>query len=218
MKKISKAFSLAEVLIAMGVIGVVAALTIPPLMINTTKTETLSRLKETVSLLEKATADIKYECDGDVFNCLTNRNAANDNATTRQEIAQLYKAKFILSKDCTGSTTGCFDSASYRALDGAYSSTYVYDSADWYANARFILNNGTTLAFDWDGYAPFYFIIAIDLNNVKPPNQLGKDTFYYYYDADAKKIRPRNNNDCTTSDYGFGCAKKIFDDNGITYY
>lgn len=213
------AFSLAELIIAIGVIGVVAAITIPMLMINIEKTQTVSKFKEVNSMLEKTMQQIKYDCSGDVFNCITNTGAANDDSASRQELVNLFKPKFKLAKDCTdGTTTGCFGSAQYRALDGSYSSTYVYDSAPWYANARFTLANGATMALDWDGYPPFYFIIAIDLNGAKEPNQLGKDTFYYYYNQPKKMLVPRDNNDCTTSDYGFGCAKKVYDEQAISYY
>lgn len=50
----NRAFTLAEVLITLGVIGVVAAITIPTLIQNYQKQVTVNRLKETYSILEQA--------------------------------------------------------------------------------------------------------------------------------------------------------------------
>ena len=50
-----KAFTLAEVLITLVIIGVIAAMTIPTLMNNTNNQELVSRLKKTYSELSQAT-------------------------------------------------------------------------------------------------------------------------------------------------------------------
>ena len=48
-----RGFTLAEVLITLGIIGVVAAMTIPMLIINYQKRLTLTRLKKTYSQLNQ---------------------------------------------------------------------------------------------------------------------------------------------------------------------
>src|SRR5574344_1973996 len=55
-KPVSKflAFTLAEVLITLGIIGVVAALTIPTLMQKTQERESISKLKKVFSVLQNA--------------------------------------------------------------------------------------------------------------------------------------------------------------------
>ena len=50
----NKGFTLAEVLITLGIIGVVAALTMPALIANSRKTEYSSRLKKFYSMMEQA--------------------------------------------------------------------------------------------------------------------------------------------------------------------
>ena len=54
MKQKRSAFTLAEVLITLGIIGVVAALTLPMLIQNYKKTETVSRLKKFYSTMSQA--------------------------------------------------------------------------------------------------------------------------------------------------------------------
>lgn len=51
---IKKGFTLAEVLITLGVIGIVASLTMPTLLQNTKKSEATARLKKFISLINQA--------------------------------------------------------------------------------------------------------------------------------------------------------------------
>lgn len=52
--KNNKAFTLAEVLITIGIIGVVAAMTIPTLLSNYTKKRTITKLQRAISVLNQA--------------------------------------------------------------------------------------------------------------------------------------------------------------------
>ncbi len=57
-----KAFTLAEVLITLGTIGIIAALTMPSLIQNTKKQEASSRLKKFISVINQAliSAELDY--------------------------------------------------------------------------------------------------------------------------------------------------------------
>ena len=59
------AFTLAEVLITIGIIGVVAAITIPTLITNYQKKVTVNRLKQTYSIIEQAVKRSEAE-NGDI--------------------------------------------------------------------------------------------------------------------------------------------------------
>ena len=59
------AFTLAEVLITMGIIGIVAALTIPALIANYQKQVTVDRLKKSFSVISNAFVTSQYE-NGDM--------------------------------------------------------------------------------------------------------------------------------------------------------
>ena len=54
MKKHKFGFTLAEVLITLGIIGVVAAITIPNLIQNNFEKKTISQLRETQSIISQA--------------------------------------------------------------------------------------------------------------------------------------------------------------------
>lgn len=64
--KKSLAFTLAEVLITIGVIGVVAAITIPSLITKSRKVMVENRLKDTYSILANATRLAEGEFGADI--------------------------------------------------------------------------------------------------------------------------------------------------------
>ena len=66
--KKSLAFTLAEVLITIGVIGVVAAITLPSLITKSRKVMVENRLKDTYSILANATRLAEGEFGADQLN------------------------------------------------------------------------------------------------------------------------------------------------------
>ena len=58
-------FTLAEVLITLGIIGVIAALVIPGLIENTEKRQTVEKLKKVYSTISQA-ASLAQESNGDM--------------------------------------------------------------------------------------------------------------------------------------------------------
>ena len=64
----SKGFTLAEVLITLGIIGVVAAMTLPTLIQNYQKGVALNRLKQTYSQIQNAVELVASENDGNPMN------------------------------------------------------------------------------------------------------------------------------------------------------
>lgn len=86
------AFTLAEVLITLGIIGIVAALTIPNLMTNTKKKQYVARFKKTISTLSNA-ARMSFELYGYDFagvNANCSANGGEDNPESRQSICALF--------------------------------------------------------------------------------------------------------------------------------
>ncbi len=67
-KRIRSAFTLAEVLITLGIIGVVAALTLPNLIANHKALQAQSRLKKSLSTLSQALGLAKAKYDYDIAN------------------------------------------------------------------------------------------------------------------------------------------------------
>lgn len=207
------AFTLAEVLITLGIIGIVAAITIPILLNNSDKQKIVSQVKENFSILAQATASINNDCGGDIAGCIS--NPGNGTASIG-EVANLYKAKLSLAKDCTDGSAGCFPNLIYKRLDNLNGTNF---ESGGYSNARFVLANGTSVAFAWNGVGYIYFYVYFDINGTKGPNQYGKDWFGSYYNANTKTYTPGPaNGDCSTANVGGSCAVNIMRDGDITYY
>ena len=212
------AFTLAEVLITLGIIGVVASLTIPALLANSEKQTIVSKVKEAYSILSQATQKTNNDCGGDISGCITSSTANTDNDdNARFQVADNYKKNLSLSKDCTNTTTGCFANVMYKWLDNSTPFANI-NTANFLANGKFILSNGMSIAFDWNATASDYFDIYVDINGEQGPNMLGKDTFLFLYDLNLKTLKPHATNDCNTGNSGGGCAWVIIRDNAINYY
>ena len=86
-----KGFTLAEVLITLGIIGVVAAITIPILIANTRSQQYRSTLKKTISTLSNAArmAQAQYGFDYAGISAQCGANAANENPEQTQTICAL---------------------------------------------------------------------------------------------------------------------------------
>lgn len=216
----NKGFSLSEVIMALAIVGIIAALTVPSLVQNTSKEEYYQRFKSAYTLLDTATEAINAECNGNIKNCLSNPNAANDDATSRAEVLALYRNKLKVSKFC-GTGTGCFADVTYKKLEGGN-----YRNLDnvIYIDSM-ILSNGISLGVDWDyDVSPGQMIeISIDLNGINSPNQNGIDTFYFIYNSNTAELEPRGginfpNNCSKTSNEGIGCAGRIIKEGGINYW
>lgn len=84
-------FTLAEVLITLGIIGVVAAMTIPVLIANTRSAKYRSQFKKTVSTLSQAArlSDSLYGFDYGGITQVCGNNAAEEHPDTRMSICAL---------------------------------------------------------------------------------------------------------------------------------
>lgn len=216
-------FTLAEVLITLGIIGVVASLTIPIIMNNSEKQTIISKVKEAYSILSQATTEVNNDCGGSIEGCVTSTTAANDNDdNARKEITNEYKKKLSLSKDCTDNSLGCVPNVRYKTL---------YPTATWnnvqadtrYDYARFILANGMSVAIRYHGRSlPSYYItIEVDINGLANPNQHGKDYFFFSYNINTRTLTPNNNADCVSAvspNYGVGCSLRVIQEDAINYY
>lgn len=151
------AFTLAEVLITLGIIGVVAAITIP-ILINSSqdqafKTAYKAAYKDFSQAFAQSFAD----------NSLT---TTNNHTSTAAEWA-IIKNAFNVSKDCTpAQLSDCW--ADGEKLFGGSPDPGLNSSS-------FIDASGRAWAeyYDWEN------LYLVDTNGFKPPNQYGKDRWYF---------------------------------------
>lgn len=210
-------FTLAEVLITLGIIGIVAEITIPVLVRNSQKEATVGKVKKAYSILSQATLAISSDCSGNVLNCITSATMANnDDATSRAQLTALYLPKFRLARDCTTGSTGCFSVNTYKYFNNT--NYGPFSSATWLVNSQIVLSDGTSVGFDWN---PNSYSIVIDINGVNNPNQFGKDVFWFFYDPTKKTALDVNigtGPDCIAGGLGYECAARVIKEGAINYY
>ena len=107
-----KAFTLAEVLVTLGIIGVVSAMTIPTLVKNHQRKVYVTQLQAVVSLLSQAVD--KAIQDNNAISLDETRYSANREANA----SRFFNDYFKIAKNCGDSLTPCF-ADSYETLDGS---------------------------------------------------------------------------------------------------
>ena len=173
-----KAFTLAEVLITLTIIGVIAAMTIPNLLQKWEDQHTVSAVKEVYSILNNAIKMAVAENGpvGDWPDKTTN-SIYNQNANY---IIDVLKPYLKFSKICY-SSNGCMG-ADYKNFYGDSGWGY-WSEANTYGKA--MLKNGMAVSFARIGYGDSakktYWKITADINGKKGPNRYGYDVFLFVY-------------------------------------
>lgn len=160
MKK-NLAFTLAEVLITLGIIGVVAALTMPTLITKHQKNVTVNSLKKFYSAVSQAKALSEVE-NGPFATWEFNSEETKD--SQRENFNKYFRPYLNIVDECKST-----DQCNIPALKSDISYYNFY-----------IMNNGTIFSLkcsnDKEG-KPGCYIIA-DINGNKGPNTYGKDIFF----------------------------------------
>ena len=195
MKK--NAFTLAEVLITLTIIGVIAALTIPNLMQKWSDHADVAKVKDAYSILSNALRMAVAENGSiDSWDWPNTTSTAWDIPENRLYMAQMMQkylkvAKFCGNDDGKGSCkkTYAFDTNGNsgifpRGLGGTYPNGSL-GRLD--RMARIQLTNGMLIGFDTSN---IYYdkLIYVDINGAKKPNRAGYDWFLFPYEVNGKLI------------------------------
>ena len=170
--KIKNAFTLAEVLITLGVIGVVAAVTMPTLIQKVEEHILISQLKQAYAMLNTATRMVVAN-EGEFKDLdLGTQNTAEG----ALKLQKLYEPYLKIMENC-GTKSGCFPKVLY-ALDGK--TPYQYQPRTFGNFSRLRLQNGMSLIFSSEGNGCNNSLlrcgyIRVDVNGDKKPNIAGKD-------------------------------------------
>jgi prepilin-type N-terminal cleavage/methylation domain-containing protein len=165
-----KAFTLAEVLITLGIIGIVAALVMPGLIANYQEKEIAAKLKKVYSTLSNAYVLAMEENGGPL---LTWEGASRTAGSGGELVFAENMLKHMnVSKYC-GNDGGCFPDVMYITLKAGANYSHWEQLPN---RAKAILSDGTSIMFNMSDNLQIY----VDINGFKPPNQLGKDFFYFF--------------------------------------
>ena len=126
--RMKKAFTLAEVLITLTIIGVIAALTIPNLMQNWQKEVTITKVKKAYNILNRAATNIKINTNCDDLACTGLYNITTSWTDTKEfllkftELAQIKDYKLHETNGTFAGNLGC------KAYAGCSTNPNVYFS------------------------------------------------------------------------------------------
>lgn len=198
-------FTLAEVLIVIGIIGIIANMTIPTLVKDTQNKALKVTWKKAYSVLSQATLMVLNENAGTLANLCTNSDCIRD----------VYSEYLPTIKKCNDGTSGCFF---------AWGEPWYYMSkatvGGWGSDSGAILRDGVVVNYAYfnpncNSWANECGNIYVDVNGSKKPNTIGKDIFKIHIQSNG--ISPYGSSsdgleaDCVTSPpsgNGFGCAAK----------
>ncbi len=211
MKKV--AFTLAEVLITLGIIGVVAAMTIPTLLTNQQKKQTATKLVKAISTLNQLIR--LSENENGEFSTWEKLNDQEEfiNRYIRpytkvmQTCNPLSKCGYKSDVQWLQLNNECGDycmpnyggRTPFLGMDGI-----VYTFGYISKNSGAVINNNNQ-------------IIILDINGKDNPNQFGKDIFFFYRDEASNSIIPYGadkghdeiKKDCSKTGTGLYCAAWI---------
>lgn len=207
------AFTLAEVLITLGIIGVVAAMTIPTLISKYHEKQTYIRLKETHSIIAQALRSVEEEYGTpDDWNLSQETYKPEDSL----KIAKILLTSVKVAQDCgVKANSSCMYTGRYKYLNGNDASPY-----GTYGIYKIVLMNGTSVSFgvfNEDQLIEFF----IDTNGATPPNQIGRDFFAFgyfknkgLYPLGAPGIKKYS---CDKSGDGWGCTYYLLHNRNMKY-
>ncbi len=210
------AFTLAEVLITLGIIGIVAAMTLPTLIQKHQEHVTVNKVKKFYSVMSQAQLlaikDHGYLDEWDVPDGMTKESA--------EKLMSYLKPYLKIAKDC-GTESRCLQNGTVKLLNGDNWANYDYSND----NYKLILNDGTYMwlrssngvyCATYDGeVSNTCGVLWIDINGKNPPNTIAKDIFLFALVKNG--IVTFGNDDCNSSSYGSSCSKYILEQGNMDY-
>lgn len=194
------AFTMAEMLIVISIIGFVAAVSIPAIFQDIKRTQYETGAQQVYSQLNNTLKKINvdYECDNDL-RCTGIFGTGKTSQTLGTELKKYYK----VVKDCGITTTqDCWTPQTNNNFDGSSPTNINFNTINSPTFYKFISADGKTYAIhnfseamssDCNNnlstgvlgtnsfMAQACGLVYVDMNGYKEPNNFGKDTFMFFF-------------------------------------
>lgn len=202
-----RAFTLAEVLVTLGIIGVVSAMTIPTLMQNHQRSVYITQLHKVSNELSQA-----------ALQAITDSNAISLKESSIGRDESLFFSKYFkVVKDCSITDTSTCFSEKYSNLNGT--EIRLRDSLSGSSKCVVISSGSIICIANFDGNS---YSVLTDVNGKSGPNILGRDLFSLILKndgsisiaGDVSSVAEKFDSNCakaTSDSYGY-CFAKILDD------
>ncbi len=167
-----RAFTLSEVLIAVGIIGVVASIMIPQVVVSYSKKVTVNKLKKNYSVIQQAIK--RSELDNEPVTTW-------DTSLKGQEFFEKYFKNYFNNTTAisTNELIQKTELSPRKLLNGQNYAGRTYTDN---TNAIHFLNNdGSLITIHKEPATIGTLWIGIDVNGLKEPNTIGKDTFLFVF-------------------------------------
>jgi len=186
-----KGFTLAEVLITLTIIGVIAALTIPNLMQKWEDAQTVSGVNEAYSILDNAMKSLIND-----KGLLSELDFPYPNSASAENANFLIKelSNYIKFNKICYSNTGCLPKVAYESWGYAYPYKDLAGKRLQYLH----LNNGAGQAILANGMmirttnnnppasdSEYIGSFLVDINGGHGPNRYGYDVFYFFFNKNG---------------------------------
>jgi len=176
-----QAFTLAEILITLGIIGVVTAITMPTLIANYQKKTLAVQFKKSYSNLQNAINLVNTE-NGVPYECYTSWKLSN--LYSYSECKQFYESflkKFQIVNVCQKGDTSCRPKYKTKEEVLAEGGTMLNNNCSYPMNGMmgYNLSDGSTIyVYDYSYPNHVSIYLGFDINGNKGPNRWGYDLFY----------------------------------------
>lgn len=192
----AKGFTLAEVLVTLGIIGVVAAMTIPTLIQEHQKRALATATKKFYSTMSQAVRTYMAE---EGVDDLRNTPLASDNyedsdSPEAVESIRNFVTKYMkVAKECDHDANDCF-AEKYKNFDGSESDFTT--NSNWTGRRDYVLSDGSIIRI---GYSFGPIELFVDVNGKKGPNRIGYDLWamdiFYDGSIDESSLQPECRNE-----------------------
>lgn len=212
------AFTLAEVLVTLGIIGVISAMTVPSLMQNYQRQSYVTQLHKFYTELSQAL--LQYQTDKNAL------NLKEAGLNTQDSANSFLKNYFKVISDCGADKTPCF-ADTYKKMSGT---TLNFNGAPPKYNVTLASGHAVGIVAPYHNQGIVEMIV--DVNGAKGPNIQGRDLFEVFVYLDKGLIDDYSSTELTeplsedtrealfaggcsggTASNFHGCLGKILNDN-----
>lgn len=211
--RLCRGFTLAEVLITLGIIGVVAAMTMPSLIQHHKEKETVARLEKFSSTLSQALNLWKAEtgCIDEASTCLSYISKGDEKCENFEPIASKMHVIGMVTRD-KRNTAGWLPDKAYNYYGEEQVGNYGGVSKVTISTCAYLLNDGTIFSIDIN---PTNLDILVDVNGKKLPNRVGQDIFPFTIGGNANFASGGGNTGLTKDIYPYPLGSNYNAFNGL---
>jgi len=196
---VKKGFTLAEVLITLLMVGVIASIVIPGLIQDSQKAELKSALKKVYSDLNQATMMIKQDNGGTLQGIFLDNSTFHSGTTS---LSAIYGKYINIIRTCGSSGSNISAPNPCWHLNNQWYGESGNPTSGCDGCITFYTNSGYWVTGDGGGAIipgcnytdassgikdACVFGIYVDINGVKKPNKINSDIFWFYLDKNLLK-------------------------------